>query len=70
MNDMQFEDFLNILKTEEYPLASTINDLYISSGCTRIIKESASGYTISYLSGKTKKHWQILYAAKPDLKLE
>lgn len=56
MNDMQFEDFLNILKTEEYPLASTINDLYISSGCTRIIKESASGYTISYLSGKTKKN--------------
>lgn len=54
MSSIQFEDFLNILNESEIPLAMTINDQYLSSGCTRTMKESASGFTVSYLSADKK----------------
>lgn len=69
MDNIQLEDFLNILKVEEYPLALSINEMYISSGCTRVIKESASGYTVSYLSVKDKKTLANFVCRKSGLKI-
>lgn len=69
MSNILFEDFLNILNADEVPLAITINDLYISSGCTREIKESASGFTVSYLSGTTKKTLANFICRKTGLKI-
>lgn len=54
MSSIRFEDFLNILNESEIPLAMTINDQYLSSGCARTMKESASGFTVSYLSADKK----------------
>lgn len=69
MSNIQFEDFLNTLNAEEVPLSITINDLLISGGCKRDIKESASGFTVSYLSGTTKKTLANLICRKTGLKI-
>lgn len=69
MNNIQFEDFLNILNAPEIPLATTINDLYINGGCKRDIKQSASGYTVSYISGTTKKTLANFICRKTGLKI-
>lgn len=69
MKSIQFEDFLYVLNAKEIPLAITINDLYISGGCTRDIKESASGFTVSYLSGATKKTLANFICRKTGLKI-
>lgn len=69
MSNLQFNDFLNDLTTEELPLAADINDLYISNGCKRDIKESASGHTVSYISGVTKKTLASFVCRKSGLKI-
>lgn len=69
MSNIQFEDFLNILNSTEVHLALAINDLYISGGCKRDIKESASGFTVSYLSGTTKKTLANFICRKTGLKI-
>lgn len=69
MSNLQFEDFLNNLTAEELPLAADINDLYISNGCKRDIKESASGHTVSYISGNTKKTLASFVCRKTGLKI-
>lgn len=67
--NIQFEDFLSILNAEEVPLAVKINDLYLSGGCKRDIKESTSGYTVSYVSGATKKTLANFICRKTGLKI-
>lgn len=69
MSNITFEDLLNILSATEVPLATTINDLYISVGCKRDIKESASGFTVSYISGTTKKTLANFICRKTGLKI-
>lgn len=69
MKNIPFEDFLKILNAEELPHAITINDLYLNSGCKREIKESASGFTVSYLSGETKKTLANFICRKTGLKI-
>lgn len=69
MKNITFEDFLKILNKEETSLAITINDLYLASGCKREIKESASGFTVSYLSGETKKTLANFICRKTGLKI-
>lgn len=69
MSNIQFEEFLNILNEGEIPLAITINDLYLSNGCKREIKQSASGFTVSYISGVTKKTLANFICRKTGLKI-
>lgn len=69
MSNIQFEDFLSVLSAAETPMAITINDLYLSNGCKRDIKESASGFTVSYCSGTTKKTLANFICRKTGLKI-
>lgn len=69
MSNLQFNDFLNDLTTEELPLAADIDDLYIYNGCKRDIKQSASGHTVSYISGVTKKTLASFVCRKSGLKI-
>lgn len=69
MDNIQFDDFLQVLKAEEISFATTINDLYSESGCKREIKASASGYTVSYLSKATKKTLANFVCRKTGLKI-
>lgn len=69
MSNIQFDDFLNVLNSTEVPLAITIDDTFLSAGCTRTIKESASGFTVSYLSGVTKKTLANFICRKTGLKI-
>lgn len=66
---IQFEEFLTILNEKEIPLAIAINDLYLSGGAKCNIKESASGYTVSYISGTTKKTIANFVCRKTGLKI-
>lgn len=69
MNSIQFEDFLTKLNAEEIPLAITINDIFTSNDCARNTKESASGFTVSYTSGTTKKTLASFICRKTGLKI-
>lgn len=66
---IQFEEFLSILNEKEVPLANAINDLYLSAGSKRNIKESASGFTVSYISGANKKTLANFVCRKTGLKI-
>lgn len=69
MDSIQLENFLDVINEVEIPLALIINDLFISNGCIRNIKESASGFTVSYISGKTKKTLANFVCRKTGLKI-
>lgn len=69
MGNIQFDDFLNVISEAEIPLALTINDLFVTNGCICNIKESASGFTVSYISGKTKKTLANFVCRKTGLKI-
>lgn len=66
---IQFEEFLSILNDREVPLAIPIDEMYLSGGSKRNIKESASGFTVSYLSGATKKTIANFVCRKTGLKI-
>lgn len=66
---IQFEEFLSILNEKEVPLAIDIDNLYLSAGSKRNIKESASGFTVSYLSGTNKKTLANFVCRKTGLKI-
>lgn len=66
---IQFEEFLSILDEKEVPLAIAIDNLYLSAGSKRNIKESASGFTVSYLSGTNKKTLANFVCRKTGLKI-
>lgn len=69
MKEIVFNDFLGQLKTEESALAEVIDGLFMQGGCKREIKKSASGYTVSYLSAKTKKTLANFVCRKTGLKI-
>lgn len=69
MNPIQFEDFLKIITPLEKELAGKINDLYLTNECKCDIKESASGYTLSYISLITKKTVANFVCRKTGLKI-
>lgn len=66
---IQFEEFLSILNEQEIPLAIAIDEMYLSGGSKCNIKESASGYTVSYISGATKKTIANFVCRKTGLKI-
>lgn len=66
---IQFEEFLSILNEKEVPLAIDIDNLYLSAGSKRNIKESASGFTVSYLSGANNKTLANFVCRKTGLKI-
>lgn len=66
---IQFEEFLSILNDREVPLAITIDEMYLSGGSKRNIKESVSGFTVSYLSDATKKTIANFVCRKTGLKI-
>lgn len=67
--NIQFEEFLSNLNDREVPLAITIDEMYLSGGSKRNIKESASGFIVSYLSGATKKTIANFVCRKTGLKI-
>lgn len=69
MNDTMFLDFLETIDDKNRVFVMEINNLLLQNGCKCEVKNAKSGYTISYISNRTKRVLATFVCRKTGVKL-